>query len=148
MRKHFLIVFCCFCSLLCLPAANTRPTVIRVNGNEVSKVVTEISMDDDDLTLKWNDNTKLTGRLARLMVDLTKADINEALLMNVSGIQRDQMSIEGLTKGTPLYIYNLQGQLLLQQPVDKDLLSIDIHSLNTGIYLLKNNNTILKFVKK
>ncbi len=148
MRKHFLIVFCCLCSLLCLPAANTRPVVIRVNGNEVSKVVTEISMDDDDLTLKWNDNTKLTGRLARLMVDLTKADINEALLMNVSGIQRDQMSIEGLTKGTPLYIYNLQGQLLLQQPVDKDLLSIDIHSLNTGIYLLKNNNTILKFVKK
>lgn len=148
MRKHFLIVFCCLCSLLCLPAANPRPTVIRVNGNEVSKVVTEISMDDDDLTLKWNDNTKVTGRLARLMVDLTKADINEALLMNVSGIQRDQMSIEGLTKGTPLYIYNLQGQLLLQQPVDKDLLSIDIHSLNTGIYLLKNNNTILKFVKK
>lgn len=148
MRKHFLIVFCCLCSLLCLPAANTRPVVIRVNGNEVSKVVTEISMDDDDLTLKWNDNTKLTGRLARLMVDLTKADINEALLMNVSGILRDQMSIEGLTKGTPLYIYNLQGQLLLQQPVDKDLLSIDIHSLNTGIYLLKNNNTILKFVKK
>lgn len=148
MRKHFLIVFCCLCSLLCLPAANPRPAVIRVNGNEVSKVVTEISMDDDDLTLKWNDNTKLTGRLASLMVDLTKADINEALLMNVSGIQHDQMSIEGLTKGTPLYIYNLQGQLLLQQPVDKDLLSIDIHSLNTGIYLLKNNNTILKFVKK
>lgn len=147
MRKIVLIVFGCLTTISLL-AANPRAAVIRVNGNEVSKVVTEVSMDDEHLTLKWNDNTLLTGRIARLMVDLTKSDINNAQLMNISGIQNDQMSIEGLTMGSPLYIYDLQGQLLMSQTVDQDLLSIDIHNLNTGIYLLKNNNTVMKFVKR
>lgn len=50
-----------------------------------------------------------------------------------------------------LSVYNMQGQLLLQQRIQQKNTKIDIHSLEAGMYLLKlynNNHTLVKQLLK
>lgn len=149
MRKIVFSLLFLLVSLHLLADNPPRPTAIRVNGCEVSKVVTAIDMDEHHLILTWNDHTCLTGQIANLMVDLAHQNINAARLMSVSGIQRDQMTVEGLSPNTPLTVYNILGQRLLSQDNATSAIAVlDLRPLPTGIYLLQCGNAILKFVKR
>jgi len=91
---------------------------------------------------------------------LTDAGINEQSDFS-SGIQvypnpaNDKITIGGLpsdhSNNTTLIIYNLQGQLLLQQTVYHETAEIDLRSLAKGMYVLKlnsNNETAVKKIIK
>ena len=129
--------------------AAVRPAPIRVNGMEVSKSVTEIAMDGDMLSLRWSDNTTLCGDIARLMLQVAQAEcIDKLKLLAVSGFQDQTLRIDGLERGATLSVYNLQGSKVMERRVDDRHTVVDIHRLNTGIYLLKCRYIVLKFVKR
>lgn len=125
-----------------------RQPLVRVNGFEVSKYVTSIDMEDNLLSLHWNDNTVLHGRLAEVMFELASKDcVDKAQLLSVSGVQSDRMKLEGLKPGSRIFVYDIMRNCVLNQSVDGNSTILDMSELNTGVYFLKNDNIVIKFVK-
>jgi polyhydroxybutyrate depolymerase len=69
----------------------------------------------------------------------------------------DKITISGINENcsnkTSISVYNLQGQLLLQQAVNQETAEVDLSSLAKGMYILKlnsnnNNNVVRRIVKK
>lgn len=130
-------------------STEARNPNFRVNGLEVYNVVTEITFDDNGILMKWNDNSISNDICCQAILKLINTDhINDTQIYAASGVQNDYISFQGLNTGSTLYIYNLQGVLLLQQNVTGYDTRVNLSNLNTGIYLMKNENTLLKFVKK
>lgn len=146
MRKWSVIILLALSVMSVRAAISSGP--IRVNGVEPDKTITEVVMDDQTVTFRWNDNTTTKGRAALLIMRLVGGGcIDKVRVFSVSGFQGNTLSIDGLETGL-LSVYDLQGhELFIQQVIDPST-KVDISQLNTGIYLLKNNSTILKFVKK
>lgn len=146
MRKWFFIFW--FVLTTAVVQASPEPVMIKVNGIELYKSITEVIMDDNVLALRWNDNTLTKGAVASLMMQLAGTDcVDKIRVFSVCGIQDDELTIEGLQKGDAV-IYDLQGRKVISQPVEGRKVKIDISGLNTGVYLLKNDCTLLKFVKR
>lgn len=93
------------------------------------------------------------------IIDTTSIfDVNEFLynqaILNIYPNPSDyKITIEktGLNKNEMIYIYNLQGQLFLQQPLWEGKTVIDISGLAKGVYLIRTDgiNTLAKiFVKE
>lgn len=57
------------------------------------------------------------------------------------------LNITGVETESKLEILNLQGQVLKQQIINSDQ-SIDLQSFPTGIYLVKINHQVIKFIKE
>lgn len=145
MRPFVLaLVFCL--GIVSVQASNND---FKVNGYKVYKEVTEITFEDANIVLKWNDNTTTSDYCAQTLFKLINGDhINDAHIYSASGLQDDRITLEGLKVGTTLYIYNLQGIMLAKQPVMSYSTQVNLSGMNTGIYFLKNQNTILKIVKR
>ena len=135
--------------------ARTDLHTVSFNGVQMDKQVTSISYFENTVTLTWSDNTSyvhttLCGQLsAELMLKLAMDnDINKVRIYLVSGLYDKNILVKGLTSGTPIYIYDMKGREMAHMDAAEHGTLVDIHNLNTGVYFLKNNSTIVKFVKK
>ena len=129
--------------------ARTDLHTVSFNGVQMDKQVTSISYNDNTITLTWSDNTSISGEMAELMLKLAlDNDINKVRIYLVSGFYDKNILVKGLTSGTPIYIYDMKGREMTHMDVAEHGTVVDIHNLNTGVYFLKNNSTIVKFVKK
>ena len=62
------------------------------------------------MSLRWNDNTVMRGRLADVMINLACRDcVDEARILSVSGVQTSKMRVEGLALGSTYSLYDLMG---------------------------------------
>ncbi len=147
MDRYICLLVTCLMSAMTF--AGTKMSGIKVNGMPVSKQVTEITMDDQSYSLVWNDNTTSQGKSAAIMVRLANPQcIDKVKLLAINGLVDKRLYVEGLAESTQVIIYNLQGIKISEQNVDANWADIDIEHLDTGIYLLKNQNTVLRFVKR
>ena len=136
------------CLLMAVGSLEAKRPFVRVNGFEVSKHVTSIEMEGNMMLLRWDDNTVMRGRLADVMINLACHDcVDKARILSVSGMQTSKMRVEGLTLGSTYSLYDLMGNCLGTRTVDSPILSVDISHLTTGIYLLKCQSLVMKFVK-
>ncbi len=134
--------------LMTVVSLEAKRPIIRVNGFEVSKYVTSIEMEGSLMSLRWSDNTVMHGRLANVMIELACHDcVDKARILSVSGVQSATMRVEGLALGSNYSLYDLMGNCLVTRTVDQPVLSVDVSHLTTGIYLLKCQNLVIKFVK-
>jgi hypothetical protein len=145
MRRLLILSILC----LSLSTVQAKNNGFRVNGYSIYKEVTEIIFEDSRVLLKWNDSSISSDFCARTMYELLNADrINDAHIYAASGLQGDNITVDGLEIGTKVFIYDMNGRQLIVQPVSQKQTSVNLSNLNTGIYLLKNQNTIMKFVKR
>ena len=115
---------------------------ISINGTRVDKMVTEITYDENNITLHWNDNTSISNKIAQLMIKLASGDdnnIDKIKIASISGLYKNGLTIDGITLGSLLYIYDVQGNLIMQNQATSTSCELDISQLNTGIYLLKTS---------
>lgn len=76
------------CLLMAVSSLEAKRPFVRVNGFEVSKHVTAIEMEGNMMSLRWNDNTIMRGRLADVMINLACHDcVDKARIFSVSGVQ-------------------------------------------------------------
>ncbi|SET14271.1 T9SS type A sorting domain-containing protein [Prevotella sp. kh1p2] len=137
---------------LLIPAlawAGTEDKVLVINGNRAEKKVIRIGFNNDSVTLFWNDQTKTSSSIDRVMMRLASAQgIDKACITSVCGLYADHLFVQGLATNTPLSIYDMHGKLMLQMPVSDKTTQIEIGNLNTGIYLLSQDNVVVKFIKQ
>ena len=60
----------------------------------------------------------------------------------------DQLSFKNLPQGiSELYIYRMDGALLIHTQINENVNSVDLSALSVGIYLIRVNNQIIKICK-
>jgi hypothetical protein len=129
--------------------AGNDKSAISINGNKADKNVTEISYEDSVITLHWSDNTMMTNKLATTMAKLVSDyDIDKAYIASIGGIYGNSIIVGGTKDGSNINIYNVDGKRIQNMPTSNDKTYIDISKLNTGIYLLQDNSTVIKFIKR
>ncbi|MCH3980394.1 MAG: T9SS type A sorting domain-containing protein [Prevotella sp.] len=129
--------------------AGIENTSISFNGNKADRYVTEVSYDENQVVLHWNDNTTMCDDVSNAMINLAcNQDLDKARLTSISGLYKDNITLEGIAPGSTVFVYDIQGRQLLHLDVTQTKVDLDIKSLNTGIYLLKSQNDIIKFTKQ
>lgn len=121
---------------------------IKVNGYEVIKKVKEITFEDSQVLLKWNDNTVSQDFFSRMVSNIAyNDDVNELDIFAICGLQGEKMTVEGFTRGSVIYVYDLLGRIVKKQKVDCARAVLSLNNLSTGVYILKNNHTYMRFAK-
>jgi len=59
----------------------------------------------------------------------------------------DQLLISGLEIGSEIYVYNVNGQLLISKTVNKEQVELHTELLKSGIYFVKAKNEVFKVIK-
>ena len=147
MKRVFLLLAVMAATIF--SSARTDLHTVSFNGVQMDKQVTSISYFENTVTLTWSDNTSISGDMAELMLRLAMDnDINKVRIYLVSGFYDKDILVKGLVPGTPIYIYDMKGREMARMDATEHGTKVDIHNLNTGVYFLKNNSTVVKFVKK
>ena len=129
--------------------AGTKDDVILFNGNKPYRTVVMVSFDKDDVVLHWSDNTTMSDNFARLMLELASTDgIDRARMQSVNGIYSDVVWLNGLIPDSQLSIYDFSGMKQYETYVSDRSMRLDLRGLNTGVYLLKNKNMVVRFAKQ
>lgn len=129
--------------------AGTNNNMILFNGTKPWRTVVMVSYDKDDIVLHWSDNTTMSNDMARLMLELASTEgINEARIQCVNGIYNDVVRLNGLIPNSSLAIYDFCGIKRLETYVSDSSMKLDLSQLNTGVYLLKNKNIVVRFAKR
>lgn len=96
-------------------------------------------------------------------VNITEAGIDYFFISNENTLDSDilgsnkiliypnpfnnQLLISGLEIGSDIQVYNVNGQLLLSEKVDKEQVELSTEMLKTGIYFVKAKNEVFKVIK-
>lgn len=147
MRNFLLMVFFCYFSVDM--SAGTDNREISINGSRADRIVTEISYEADNVTLLWSDNTTMCDKMAKVMTDIASGDdIDKAKIVSISGLYKDNLLIDGINPGSSLDIFDIQGKMLIHDKAMTTSCRLDISNLNTGIYLLRADHEVIKFIKQ
>lgn len=129
---------------------NLANTKIFFNGIETDKQVVGITFNDNTTTLTWSDNTIMTGKAAESLISIAltgdaEQNIDKVRIFVVGGIYSTLININGIDANSDYCIYNMKQQKVLEGKTGSTTTTINISGLNTGVYYLKSNRTIVKF---
>lgn len=146
MRNVILLLYLFIISTVVYARHNEE---LSINGNRADKNVIEISFEDSVVILHWSDNTTTSNKIADTMTKLACVEgIDKAHIASISGIYEKEILISGTKPGTSINIYDIAGNRLQNIPSVSPTTPIDISHFNTGIYLIQDKNTVIKFVKR
>lgn len=149
--RHVINILILFFVSTNVALAGTENHSISINGMMADRTVTEVSFDNDNVVLHWNDNTSTSNKMAQTMANLAaddNSDVDKWRITSISGIYQDHITIDGVEPGTRLSIYDVQGDMLINDKAITSSCVMNISKLNTGIYILKTNEEVIRFIKQ
>lgn len=117
MKKTYLVLLACMLSTVAY--ADNKQTV-KIDGNVIDKVVTEITFEGDDVVLNYADNTSETKDMSLVAFSFG----------GTTGINH----VEKTTKTWNGKVYNLNGQLV----------GTSVERLSKGVYVINDQKLIVK----
>lgn len=147
MKKFLVALTALFATASSAFADNSQ--VVVINGQEVQKVATKITLSGDNATVTFSDGTSQTADMSAVTIYLNVAtDIRRVETFSFNGIVGDELMLSNLTDGIGIELYDASGRKVQTATVSGTTLSMNVSSLRSGIYLLKAGNQIVKFMKK
>lgn len=144
MQKFFTLLTVAM-MLLASPIKAATTQTITINGEVVSKVVTQITFDGDNVILTFADDSFTTEDMGNVTISFSSTtSIKDISAFQMNKIVGDNLEIEGLAEGTEVSIYDISGKQIFATKSS----NINVSGLKSGVYVLKAGNQIVKFVKK
>lgn len=144
MRKLFFSL----ATLLLLSAAPSQADTgqnVVINGETVTQAVTRMTFDGDNVVLTFDDNTTTTTDMGAVTITFTTTTGFSPLSGYVLKAPVDgELILSNLPKGQEVIIFDANGKQLLRTNRHQ----ISVKSMKAGIYLLKTESQIVKFVKR
>lgn len=134
--------------LTCSLSLSANP-VVSVMGESIDDAIQQITFSGDNAQLHFKSGKTMTEDIENVVVSFTSVTslgINNASMYVVNTVVKDKLEISGLNNEN-IGIYNAQGVSLLNFEASNESLSIDVAHFNKGVYFLRVNNQIIKFVK-
>lgn len=147
MRKRVIMAAFFVLSMCGMAHADVVQT-LTVNGQKVERVVSQITFSGDNVVLHF-DGTEETYPMDDVQIDFTSgAGIGNISTFKLNAFVDGQLNIAGLAAGTQVAVYDVSGKKLAQAQAEGESTQVNVDNLNSGVYILKAGNQIVKFVKR
>ena len=128
-----------------VPTMAANDPVLKINGVTVEKTVTKITFEGDNVVLHFADTSMQQADMESVVLTFgSTTAIQNLSAFTLRGLVDGQLQLSGLKKGTEVLIYNAAGKQVLRSTSAK----INVSQLKSGVYLLKADHQIVKFVKR
>ena len=108
----------------------------------------QITFSGDNVVLHF-DGTEETYPMDDVQIDFTSgAGIGNISTFKLNTFVDGQLNIAGLAAGTQVAVYDVSGKKLAQAQAEGGSTLVNVDNLNSGVYILKAGNQIVKFVKR
>lgn len=143
MKKLSLIAIACL--LMGLSAQAEKKQTLTINGQTIEKVATRITIEGDNVIVTFGDQTTQTADMEQVKLSFTPVSTAIGIIKEHVA---DVLNINGLEPGTEVEIYDAQGKKVMTALADDVRAILNTRSLKGGIYLLKANRQVVKFIKR
>lgn len=144
MKKIFtLMISLFFLGTTITNAENVQSLII--NGEIVAKTVAKITFDGDNVVLHFSDATQQTADMGGVIITFSDPTAIQSLTtFQMKGIVSGKLNLQNVREGATINIYDAAGR----QVVSTRQTEIDMSRQKAGIYVLKVDNQVVKFVKR
>lgn len=118
MKKYLILLVC----LLSTAVYADNKQTVKVDGQVIGKTITEITFDDDNVTLRYADNSSDTMDMSLVSLSFTYG--------TSAGIHQ----VEQLKEALQGKVFNLNGQLV----------GNSVEGLSKGVYIVNGKKVIIK----
>ena len=130
--------------------------VIKVNGEEIKKTPTLITMDYSqigNILVQFSDSSVVSYNMN--LVEFCPNEVNaiqntmkEGTFFHIKGHVRDVLCLEGLTPGAEIAVYSANGEQKYLGKSNGENMSVDVSRLSRGVYVLRVGRQAVKFIKE
>lgn len=147
MRKKIIAVSIALMSLCGIANADVVQT-LTINGQKVEKVVSQLTFSGDNVVLHF-EGSEESYALEDVVIDFSGTDgIGKVTAFKLNGIVDGRLDISGVPEGTVVSVFDVSGKKLASVKASSDNAHLDLCNINSGVYILKAGNQIVKFVKR
>ena len=154
IMKKFLLSFVLLLVSVTVMVAEEVSAYITVNGLAVTKTMSEISFDQDDVVIAYSDGTSAkfskSDDIEITFNQPTSVEATQEALetFTYGGIVGDELVVSGIADGTPVIVYAINGVNVASGKVSGDSARINVSGLTSGVYILRAGKNVVKFIKK
>lgn len=124
---------------------------VTINGEAVDKTVCQISFSGDNVVLTFSDGTHVTQEMSQVSITFSQTNDTATSALEIFSYGKvvgDKFIVGNISDKTPIAIYNAAGVRCLQTVATSSSQQVDISHLKTGVYLLRIDKQVVKFVKR
>lgn len=136
-----------FVALMLLSVSTVKADDQRliINGETVEKTVARIIFEGDLVVLHFTDSSERKEDMNTVKIAFTNAtSITDLTTYNMRGVVDGKLYLEGLAQGAEVLIFDAAGKQLKRTTSNV----IDVTNLKTGVYVLKADKQVVKFMKR
>ena len=130
--------------------------VIKVNGEEIKKTPTLITLDYSKagyIQVQFSDSSVVSYNMN--LVEFCPNEVNaiqntmkEGTFFHIKGHVRDVLCLEGLTPEAEIAVYSANGEQKYLGKSNGENMSVDVSRLSRGVYVLRVGRQAVKFIKE
>ncbi|MGX8683196.1 MAG: T9SS type A sorting domain-containing protein, partial [Bacteroidales bacterium] len=130
--------------------------VIKVNGEEIKKTPTLITLDYSKagyIQVQFSDSSVVSYNMN--LVEFCPNEVNaiqntmkEGTFFHIKGHVRDVLHLEGITSGAEIAVYSANGEQKYLGKSNGENMSVDVSRLIRGVYVLRVGRQAVKFIKE
>ena len=130
--------------------------VIKVNGEEIKKTPTLITLDYSRagyIQVQFSDSSVVSYNMN--LVEFCPNEVNaiqntmkEGTFFHIKGHVRDVLHLEGITSGAEIAVYSANGEQKYLGKSNGENMSVDVSHLSRGVYVLRVGRQTVKFIKE
>ena len=130
--------------------------VIKVNGEEIKKTPTLITLDYSKagyIQVQFSDSSVVSYNMN--LVEFCPNEVNaiqntmkEGNFFHIKGHVRDVLCLEGITSGAEIAVYSANGEQKYLGKSNGENMSVDVSRLSRGVYVLRVGRQAVKFIKE
>jgi len=130
--------------------------VIKVNGEEIKKTPTLITLDYSKagyIQVQFSDSSVVSYNMN--LVEFCPNEVNaiqntmkEGTFFHIKGHVRDVLCLEGITSGAEIAVYSANGEQKYLGKSNGENMSVDVSRLSRGVYVLRVGRQAVKFIKE
>ena len=130
--------------------------VIKVNGEEIKKTPTLITLDYSKagyIQVQFSDSSVVSYNMN--LVEFFLKELNsihnnmkEETFFHIKGHVRDVLHLEGITSGAEIAVYSANGEQKYLGKSNGENMSVDVSHLSRGVYVLRVGRQAVKFIKE
>ena len=148
--KKIVMTVCLLCSMALGAWADATQT-ITVNGKTVTgKTVRSISFEGENAIVLYSDNSSETSPIEQVKISFaySTTGIKNVSVFNFSGIVDGQLHLSGLKAGALIHVLDTAGRVQARAKAAEGETVLDVNNLNSGVYMVRVGNQVIKFMKK
>jgi hypothetical protein len=147
--KTNLLLTICFSAMLSYGAYAGETQTLTINGQTVDKLVSQITFNGDNVVFHFADNSTQSADMNTAVLSFSHAtDIQTLNLLQFKGVVGDAISLSGIADGSGIAIYDAAGHQQLSMKAQGTSVQIDVAAFQKGLYLLKVDKQVIKFMKR